>query len=159
MALNRLNLLRLIIWIVVFEGVGFLLGLITKQNILNWYLQLDRSVLTPPSIVFSIAWTIFYGLLAITGFLLWQERHKSEIKPIFYCFMLQMLMNWLWTPLFFHWHLLGFSFLWISLLTGLVFICIYLAFPKRKDITLLMLPYLLWLFFATYLNGVIWFLN
>lgn len=157
--MNTLNWLRLTVWIVVFEGVGFVLGLLTQQNMEPWYQSLHKSNLTPPGIAFSIVWPLLYGMLALVGFLLWQERHKPEWRMLYYVFLIQMVMNWLWTPIFFQWHWLGVSLVWISLLTGLVAVCVYLAALKRKEIALLLLPYFVWLSFATYLNAVIWAQN
>lgn len=158
--LNQKNSMKLIGWIISFEIVGFLLGLVTQANIYSWYEGLDKSILTPPGWVFSVVWSILYACLAIVGFILWQKRDSRPHKTIFHLYLVQMLMNWIWTPLFFQWHWLALSFLWIVVMVGLNAAIIILAIKnKEKVITFLMLPYLLWLMFAGYLNGVIWILN
>ncbi len=69
-------------------------------------------------------------------------------------------MNWIWTPLFFQLHWLGFSFLWIVIMVCLNAVLILIAMKNKDKITtLLITPYFLWLIFASYLNGIIWILN
>lgn len=148
--------LNVIIWILTFQIIGFLFSLITKANIPTWYLSLNKSILTPPAFVFAIVWSILYCLLAIIACHLWQNRHNINLRPAFYCYFIQLVMNWAWTPLFFHWHLVGFSFVWIIMLTILSFLTLYLLKDKFRW---LLVPYCLWLIFAAYLNGAIWMLN
>jgi tryptophan-rich sensory protein len=157
--LKLLSILKITIWVVVFEGIGFILGLMTKQTMSPWYENLNKSALTPPAIVFPIAWSLIYAILAVVGFLLWKERYNEKLKPVLFLFIVQMIMNWFWTFIFFRWHYLGFSFLWIVILTCLVLACIYLSVAKKKEVALLLIPYFVWLVFAAYLNGVIWYKN
>ncbi|MBA2711423.1 MAG: tryptophan-rich sensory protein [Tatlockia sp.] len=149
----------LICWIITFEVIGLLLGLLTQLNIPNWYNGLHKSQLTPPPLVFSIVWPVLYLLLAISGWVLWQQRKKKAIRPTTYFFFIQLFMNWAWTPIFFGLHWIGFSFLWILIMTLLTFFCIHMLKDKMRRISILLLPYFLWLVFASYLNGVICFYN
>ncbi|CAM4476939.1 MAG: Tryptophan-rich protein TspO [Legionella sp.] len=149
--------IKLILWILSFELIGFFLGLLTQANIPFWYEGLHKSTLTPPGWVFSIVWPILYAFLAIVGFRLWQNRSQSQIKRVFNLYLIQLIMNWLWTPFFFQLHWLGFSFLWIIVMVVLnAFLIIKI---KERKLRLLLIPYFLWLTFASYLNGVIWVLN
>ncbi len=150
---------KLIIWIVVFEAIGFFLGMLTQANIHPWYEGLNKSALTPPGFVFSIAWSILYALIAIVGWALWENRNNTKIKHLVYLYFIQLVMNWAWTPLFFKLHWLSFSFLWIVVMVCLNGIIIVSIKHEKKAIALALIPYLLWLMFATYLNGVIWVLN
>ena len=151
--------IHLVIWILVFEGIGLILGLLTNHHIHTWYDGLNKSNLTPPAVVFSIVWPILYACLAITGWVLWRQRSKPEIRPTLYCYIAQLLMNWAWTPLFFQLHWIGFSFFWIWMLTFLTLITIYLMKKNNNRLFFLLIPYFVWLLFATYLNGIIWVLN
>ena len=154
------NGIKLIFWILFFELVGFLLGLLTQANIHAWYVELHKPVLTPPGCVFSVVWSILYAVLAMLGFLLWQNRSKSETNLLLNVYLIQLLMNWLWSLLFFQLHWIGFSFLWIVIMIGLNTVFILTAIKKKeKTLTLLVTPYFFWLIFAAYLNGMIWILN
>lgn len=151
--------IKLIIWIVVFEAIGFLLGMLTQANIHSWYEELNKSAFTPPGPIFSIVWSILYALLAIVGWTLWRNKDDIKNKKLIYLYFIQILMNWAWTPLFFQLHWIGFSFLWIM---GMVFIngiIIVGIVNEKKEIALALIPYFLWLIFAAYLNGMIWVLN
>ena len=151
--------IKLIIWIIVFEAVGFLLGMLTQANLHPWYYGLNKSALTPPGAVFSIVWSILYGLLAIVGWALWQNRDNFKIRQICYLYFVQLGMNWAWTPLFFQLHWLGFSFLWIIVMVCINGIIILRIKNEKKELAIALIPYFLWLIFAGYLNGVIWILN
>ncbi|WP_392538614.1 TspO/MBR family protein [Legionella sp. 227] len=152
--------IKLIVWILLFEVIGFFLGLLTQENIHSWYEGLHKSILTPPGWVFSLVWSILYAFLAVVGFTLWQNRHQPQNKTVLRLYLIQLMMNWIWTPLFFQLHWLGFSFLWIVVMVALNAAIILITMKnKDKEITLLLTPYFFWLIFASYLNGIIWTLN
>lgn len=157
--MNKNSWIKLTIWIVAFEAIGFFLGLLTQANIHSWYDGLSKSTLTPPGWVFSIVWSILYVLLAVAGWALWRQREHIEIRPALYLYLSQLLMNWAWTPLFFQFHWIGFSLIWIVILTTLTFFTMYSIKNKKNWISLLLIPYFIWLLFATYLNYSIWVLN
>lgn len=157
--LNKRNAIKLIFWILSFELIGFLLGLITQANIPSWYEGLHKSSLTPPGWIFSLVWSTLYAVLGYVAFKLWENRGKSEIKSALNLYLVQLAMNWAWTPLFFQLHWMGFSFLWILVLIGLNAIIILKIKNIEKGCAVLLTPYLLWLVFASYLNGMIWLLN
>lgn len=142
-------------WIILFEVIGFVLGRATQAGLVPWYAHLAKSSLTPPGAVFGIVWSSLYALLAVVGWSLTQQRNKSATK----LYALQMLMNWAWTPLFFQLHLIGFSFLWLITIACLNVILIFKLRKQHAWLATLLLPYLFWLIFATYLNGMIWALN
>ncbi|HAT8321100.1 TPA: tryptophan-rich sensory protein [Legionella pneumophila] len=137
----------------------FFLGMLTQANIPSWYEELNKSGLTPPGPVFSIVWSILYALLAIVAWVLWCSRNESEMRSVFYLYSVQMLMNWAWIPLFFVLHWTGLGFLWILVMAGLTGLLILSLKNKKESIAILLLPYLVWLLFAAYLNGMIWLLN
>lgn len=153
------KIIQIACWILIFEFIGFYLGVITKSNISSWYQLLNKPIFTPPNVVFSIIWPILYAMLALVGYLLWQHRHRSIARTAIFFYATQMLMNWLWTPLFFHFHFIGLSFLWIVIIAGFTLTTIYLTKDKFKLISRMLIPYFIWLMFAAYLNGAIWLLN
>lgn len=151
--------IALIAWLVVFQLIGSLMGYLTETNIATWYQELNKSTLTPPGYVFGIVWTALYALLAVIGWHLFANRHLPFYKRAFNIFAIQMLMNWAWTPLFFQFHWIGFSVIWLATMTVVTAALIFYCRQQARYTALLLLPYLLWLTFATYLNGMIWLLN
>jgi tryptophan-rich sensory protein len=158
MILRLNNLMKLVFWIMLFESICFVLGLLTQANLDPWYKYLNKSSLTPPGFIFSVVWTLLYLLLAIVAWIL-SNLNKASSKKITFLFALQILMNWIWTPLFFGLHWLMLSALWLVSLTCLNLILIIEAKKTHKTIAWLLTPYLLWLVFASYLNVVIALMN
>ena len=151
--------IAIILWIFSFELVGFLLGKITQSQINTWYQTLNKSLLTPPSIIFPIVWGILYAMLAIAGWSLWQQKKHPKAKFIFSLFMLQMLMNFMWTPLFFYFHWIMFAYFWLLAMVLITFTLILMSYKHFKLFTMMLIPYQIWLIFACYLNAVIAFKN
>ncbi len=151
--------LSLIIWIVALIAIGSFIGSLTKPEISSWYSTLNRASLTPPSYVFPVAWTILYAIIGACGWLMWHGPSFPEIRIIQTLYVTQLILNWSWTPLFFHYHLTGLSLIILSAMDILVGTLIFLAHPKIKAVSILMIPYLLWILFASYLNFYIWWCN
>ncbi|WP_370637126.1 TspO/MBR family protein [Legionella sp. 16cNR16C] len=149
------NLLKLLIWILIFQLIGFSLGLLTQSNLHPWYENLDKSALTPPGFIFSIVWTILYGILAFIAWTLW-NKEKHIYPNSFRClFAFQMIINWLWTPFFFQFHYLIFSAFLLMILTILNLILMVKIRTRNRLVFSLLVPYITWLVFAFYLNAVI----
>lgn len=135
--------------------LGGIVGFITSGFI--DYNSLQKPFLSPPSILFPIMWTILYTLMGISyGRLKSKGLIDEKINIIYY---LQLVINLLWSIIFFilKWRL--FAFLWIILLDISVIIMIVRFYKKDKISGLLQIPYILWTLFATYLNLGIYLLN
>ena len=121
------------------------------------YNDLIKPTLSPPEIVFSIAWTIIYLLIGISYTLLKEKGQvPKETKQLYYT---QLVFNYLWTFIFFVFRLRLLSVLWIIILDILVIIMTYQFYKQNKLSGILLIPYVLWLLFAMYLNISIYFLN
>lgn len=121
------------------------------------YNDLIKPTLSPPGIVFPIAWTIIYLLIGISYTLLKEKGEvPKETKQLYYT---QLIFNYLWTFIFFVFRLRLLSVLWIIILDVLVIIMTYQFYKQNKISGILLIPYVLWLLFATYLNISIYFLN
>ena len=154
------NHLSLIIWIAALIAIGGVIGSFTKPEISTWYSALHRSTLTPPNYVFPIAWTILYGIIGACGWLIWcPQAFPKLLSVIKTLYVTQLILNWSWTPLFFHYHLTGLSLVVLVAMDILVFALIWLAYKKMRAVSLLMIPYLSWILFASYLNFYIWQYN
>lgn len=152
MRINKLFLF--IFWIFLFESVGMFLGVITKSDISTWYMTLNRSQLTPPGYVFSIVWTILYAVLAYVAWVIC-INYNSKYKKLVILFSIQMILNWAWTPIFFTLHSINLSAIWIVILVVVNVLLILEAKNINKKIVYALIPYIIWLIFAAYLNLII----
>jgi len=151
--------LSLLSWIAALIAIGALIGALTKPEISTWYSALNRSALTPPNYVFPVAWTILYGIIGACGWLTWRAPSSQQLEVVRALYVVQLILNWSWTPLFFHYHLTGLSLAVLGAMDVLVGTLIWLAYRKVRSVSLLMIPYLLWIIFASYLNFYIWWHN
>lgn len=149
--------IHLMTWIFLLQGVGFFMGQLTQANISPWYNSLLKSSLTPPGYVFGIVWTLLYVMLGISGWLLWQDTREN--KQLCGLFVVQLLLNWLWTPLFFYYHWVGVALVCLLGIVLLTSCLMRLAHRKKRVVFFLLLPYWLWVCFAAYLNGYVWVFN
>lgn len=160
MCMNKNNVFKFFVSIIICELAGIVGSLYTFDSIPNWYNYLIKSPLNPPSWIFGPVWTILYILMAISFFLVWKQgTDRREVKKAVYIFSLQLLLNTLWSILFFGLQspilgLIEIVFMWSSILWTMI------AFYKiSKPATWLLLPYILWVSFASYLNFSVWWLN
>lgn len=139
------------------QAVGGLAGFLTKDQ-MTAYESIQKSSLTPPSIVFPIVWAILYLIMAVGAALVWQTgSHKR--KPALILYSVQLAVNFFWSILFFNLRAYLFSFIWLILLWVLILFMIVYFTRIHKAAGLIQIPYLLWVTFAGYLNIVIWWLN
>ena len=122
----------------------------------EWYLALNRAPWSPPNIAFPIVWTVLYLLIAIAG---WQIYHRGN-STLQMIWVLQLVLNGIWSWLFFGQHWLLISLLNIILIDALVINLILKAYrAKLSAVSLLLAPYILWLLIATSLNTYVLFAN
>lgn len=134
--------------------VGGLVYLITASSI--DYASLNNPPLAPPSFLFPIVWTILYVLMGVSYTLTEQNGMDNITKGVY---ILQLVLNALWSVIFFNlkWRLL--AFIWILLLIAAVLCWIIRMIPYSKKAAYLQLPYLIWLVFAAYLSLGVYILN
>lgn len=135
--------------------VGALVGLITSGAMK--YSMLNKPPLSPPGALFPVVWTILYVLMGVSyGILKSNNQTDEEIDYIYY---LQLVINALWSIIFFVFKWKLFAFLWIILLIVAVVQMIRKFYEKNSLAGLLQIPYLIWIVFAAYLNFAIYLLN
>lgn len=135
--------------------IGISVSLITKNNI--DYNTLKQPPLAPPSILFPIVWSILYLLIGISYYLYKKNTYTEKTETIIY--YAQLFVNSLWTIIFFILKLRFFSIIWILILVILIYLLISLFKQKYKPSAYLLIPYLIWCIFATYLTIGIYLLN
>ena len=142
------------------ESAGILGSVFTASQIQSWYLTvLIRPSFSPPNWLFGPVWTILYALMGISLFLVWELKKSQERKKALGVFFLQLALNALWTPIFFGLHATGVAFAVILTMWCAIIWNIILFYRLKKVAAYLLVPYLLWVSFASVLNGAIWILN
>ena len=136
--------------------VGTVAGLITAHSVGTWYLSLSRPPGTPPNWVFAPVWTVLYVLMGIAGWLVWRRAGASWPTRIWGW---QLLINALWPPAFFGLRSTVLGLVVILPLLALIVITIREFDRVERRAALLMLPYLAWSCYATWLNLGFWWLN
>ena len=151
--------LRLIMCLTFTLSVGFLGGIATANSVKDWYVTLNKPIFNPPNYLFGPVWTLLYILMGVSFYLLLQEEKSNKRSIALIIFYLQLFLNFCWSFIFFNFHMLGFAFFEIILL-WLTIVLMIVSFRKLNKISAyLQIPYLLWVSFASILNGSIWLLN
>ena len=147
----------LIISILISLGVGGLSALITGGD-MDTYKYLSKPPLSPPSVLFPIVWTILFILMGISAYMVYvsKDRDKNSALAVY---VIQLIVNFFWSIIFFSLKLRLFAFIWIILLLVLIIIMIVNFYRIYNKAGLLQIPYLIWTCFATYLTIAIYILN
>lgn len=154
------NVLKLIACIVLCEAVGIISGIFTVEAIPTWYATLVKPPFSPPNWVFGPVWTTLYALMGISLYLAWQSKGKVKQKQEAYrIFFIQLFLNFVWSLLFFGLRSPVLGFIDIIILLAAILITIKKFYPLSKWAAYLLIPYLLWVTFATILNFSIVLLN
>jgi tryptophan-rich sensory protein len=136
-------------------GIGALLG----GNMDNFE-TLKKPPFSPPAILFPIVWTILYILMGISSYLICSNKTDQKFKnKASFVYILQLIVNSLWSLFFFRLNMILFAFIWLLLLILLVIIMIVKFYNIKPLAAYLQIPYILWLLFAAVLNFSIYLLN
>lgn len=145
-----------LIGIVICLGLGMLSGYWSHASDSLWYATIKKPYYNPPSWIFAPIWTLLYIFMGIALGSLWRQRDQKKIS--LYLFGLQLFYNLAWSPLFFKWHRIDLALL-DSILLLLAVIALLFVMRSNRTVLLLLLPYLLWVIYATILNGALYILN
>ena len=154
--MNKENLKKLIISIIIPLSIGTISGLISMP-----FMDFDQVIqppLAPPGWLFPIVWTVLYTIMGISFYLILKSNYYDK-DCAYLVYFSQLLVNGLWSIFFFVFKWRLFSSLWLILLIILIIIMIIKFYKINKLAGLLQIPYLLWCLFALYLNIGIYILN
>jgi len=154
--------LQILISIGISYSAGLIGSIFTVEAISGWYATINKPSFNPPSWVFSPVWTILYTLMGIAAYLVWKDRNKKKIKTANIAltfFGIQLVLNGLWSILFFGLNSPSLAFFEIMLLWIAIIFTIIYFFKINKTAAYLLIPYILWVSFAAFLNLNIWILN
>ncbi len=148
---------ELVVSIIIPLVVGLISSLLSIKG-MSSFSMLKKPFLAPPGFIFPIVWTILYTLMGYSSYLIYQSNdyHSDCCLKIY---LINLFVNFLWSPLFFGLNLRLFSLIWIILLDIVVSFMILCFYKVEKKAALLQIPYLIWCLFATYLNLMYYLLN
>ena len=138
---------------------GALVGWLTRSGMAD-FARLDQPPLSPPGWLFPVVWSVLYLLMGLASWLVYRAAApQPRRRRALIVYGVQLLVNWIWPILFFHgdWYLL--SFCWLVALWLLVLATVFCFGRCDRRAAWLLIPYLLWLSFAAYLNFAIYLLN
>ena len=157
--------LVLLAFIGISYAVAALGTLATLENVDGWYADAEKAPWSPPNFLFGPVWTVLYLLMSIAAWLVWRERTRVNVRPALTIYVIQLVLNALWTPVFFGlFPAVGQPALWIALgiilpLDVLVLVTMLRFWPVRRLAAWLLVPYWAWVLFATTLNAAVAVLN
>ena len=148
---------ELIVSIAISLGIGALSGYLT-MNSMSLYNDLAKPPLTPPGWIFPIVWTILFVLMGISAYLIYISDSKERVQAL-QIYAIQLMLNFLWSLVFFNMQAYLLAFVILILLWISIFAMIKMFYDINPIAGKLQVPYLLWVTFAGYLNLAIYFLN
>ncbi|EKE15672.1 MAG: hypothetical protein ACD_11C00115G0012 [uncultured bacterium] len=153
------NTFKLIISLIIPQLAGGLGSFFTIGSVKDWYPVLVKPALNPPSWVFGPVWTTLFLLMGYALYLVWTDESGKSKRLAYWAFGIQLVLNTLWSVIFFGLHSPGGAFVEIIFL-WLAIVATIITFAKiSKPAAWLLAPYILWVSFAGYLNWAIWTLN
>jgi translocator protein len=136
--------------------VGLLSGYFSNSGPGEWYRNLTKPSFNPPAFIFGPVWTVLYVMMGVALGILWQGYQKN--KYILLLFALQFFLNIVWSFLFFSYHRIDLALIDIILLWTTLAVLMRRTWDQ-KGVFFLLLPYMLWVSFASILNGTLYWLN
>lgn len=151
---------KLLIAIAIPVLVGGISGFFTVSGVESWYQTIQKPSWNPPNWVFGPVWTTLYVMMGIALWLVWKEDTSRELKMIaFILFGVQLILNFLWSFVFFKLEQPGFAFLEILFMWVAILATIFAFAQVNKTAAWLLVPYISWVSFAAILNFTIWRMN
>ena len=154
------DIIKLIISIIACEAAGGIGAIFTTPSIPTWYAGLKKPAFTPPNSVFGPVWITLYLLMGVAVFAVWQEGLEQDgVAIAFTVFWVQLVLNILWSVIFFGLKSLLGGILMILLLWIAILVNIIMFFGVSPIAGALLIPYIIWVSIAANLNVQIWKLN
>lgn len=151
---------RLFLSVAVCLFIGFGGSLVTTPSISTWYTTLNKPSFNPPNWIFGPVWTTLFILMGIAAFLIWNEGLKKKpVKNALAIFVVQLVLNFFWSLVFFGWHMPVLAFAEIIVLWIMILLTITKFRKLSKTASNLLIPYLAWVSFAAILNLSVAVLN
>lgn len=157
--MRRISVGTLIIAVLIPLLVGYFSSVLSRSAMTE-YGTMNKPPLSPPAMVFPIAWTILYIMMGLASYFIIMSEADSKAKmSIMIIYAISLAMNFCWSIVFFNWRMYLVAFIWLLVLWCLVIIIAVKSFNVSKIATVMFIPYILWLTFAAYLNFGAYYLN
>lgn len=154
------DLSKLFVSVISCELVGLLGTPFTFSAIPTWYATLNKPFFAPPNWIFGPVWTFLYFLMGIAFYLIWKKGLKKEkVKTAAKFFLAQLTLNFVWSPIFFGLRAPFLGLVTIVAMWVMIVMTMKKFYPLSRLAYYLLMPYLLWVSFATVLNAAIVLLN
>ncbi len=140
-------------------AVGGISGYFTVSAIPGWYQTIQKPSWNPPNWVFGPVWTTLYALMGIAMYLIWTQPRSEQRQRALHLNAAQLILNFFWSLIFFNLHAIVWALIEIIILWVLIVRTMFAFDRVYKPAAWLLLPYIVWVTFATILNGTIWWLN
>lgn len=154
-----MKIITAIVSIAIAQTAGIIGSFFTAQSVRTWYATLAKPDWNPPSWVFGPVWISLYTLMGISAFLVWENKNASGTKTALVFYAIQLALNALWSILFFGIKNPALAFAEILVLLLFILITTFLFWKIDYRAGILLLPYIAWVSFASFLNYNIWKLN
>jgi len=151
--------IKLIICILICQLAGVIGLLFTISSITSWYVNLNKPFFTPPDWLFGPVWLTIYTLMGISLYLVWNEKSKSKIKIPLTLFFIQLVLNALWSVMFFGFQLIFYGLIEIIIMWIFIALTMFSFYRISRKAALILTPYIAWVTIATLLNYFVWVLN
>lgn len=139
--------------------IGGLSGLLTMGSMEIYSLSVRKPPLAPPGWLFPIVWVALYTLMGISAGRIWLSPSSHARNRGLNLYIIQLILNFFWSLIFFNAQAFGFAVIWLILLWILVLLMILQFWKVDHLAAKLQIPYLIWLTVAAYLNIAVWYLN
>lgn len=153
--------LRIIYCVAICLVVGYLSSITTQSSINTWYPTLIKPSFNPPNWLFAPVWTLLFIMMGIAAGMIWNhlENQRELVKKALLFFTVQLLLNALWSYLFFGLNNVLLALIEVILLWLVIYETFHIFRKIDKKAAYLFIPYLIWVAFAAVLNGSIYYLN
>jgi translocator protein len=154
-----MDILKLVISIVICEFAGIIGSFFTMKSIPNWYKKIKKPSFNPPNWIFGPVWTLLYFLMGISLYLIWNSNKNLDISLAVIIFSIQLILNIAWSMIFFKLKSPKYAFIEIIFLFISILATIIIFYQISRIASYMLIPYILWVSFASILNFYVWILN
>lgn len=149
----------LVVSIIVCFSAGFLGSMATNGSVDNWYVEINKPEWNPPNWIFAPVWSTLFLMMAVAVWLVWKQAGFGKSRFALGAFAAQLVLNALWSVVFFGMKETGWACVEIAMLWAAIVVTTCQFYRHSKLAAGLMIPYLMWVSFASFLNFTIWQMN
>lgn len=146
------NIATLILALLIPLLIGGISAVLSRKGMAA-YESMSKPPLSPPAWVFPVAWTILYIMMGLASYFVMVSDADRQTKIIaLVLYFVQLAMNFMWSIVFFNWEQYLLAFIWLIIMWAIVIICAFKFYSAARISGYMMIPYIVWLTFAAYLN-------